>query len=527
MHLFLDVPIQKKLRRITMLTTSVALLLTGVALVVYELVTYRSVMTRELMSLADVIGANSAAALTFNDPKAAEETLSALRKDSRVTLAAIYTKEGNIFATYQQGPQGKEAIPVSPRAEGSALEGRKLIIFHSIVLDRETIGSLYIQADTREALARLWTSGMIVLGVLLASSLVALFLASTLEGVISQPIVNLAHTAAIVSEKQDYSVRVAGSRQDELGQLIDGFNEMLAQVQRRDIALQEAHDRLEGAVEERTRQLQEAKQRAEEASQHKSLFLSNMSHELRTPLNSIIGFASLLQDPAICSLDEKQIRFVKHIASSGDHLLALINDLLDFSKVEAGKLRLQFQFFSLREAIEAAIYAIRPQAEQKQQALELSIHDDMRTIDADPTRFRQILYNLLSNAVKFTPAGGRISVTAKIISSSETGVPSSQPETLDPQPSTLDPGDFVEIAVSDTGLGIERADIAKLFQLFTQLEPALTKQFQGTGLGLALTKQLVEMHGGSIWATSEGLGRGSTFTVRLPLSSYKHPEVGG
>lgn len=494
-----------------MLTTSVALLLTGVALIAYELVAYRSVMTRELMSLADVIGANSAAALTFNDPRAAEETLSALRKDSRITLAAIYTKQGNVFATHRRQHLEEDAIPVAPRADGSMLEGRRLIIFHPIILDQEKIGTLYIQADTQEAYARLRVSAMIVLGVLLASSLVALMLASTLEGVISQPILNLAHTAAIVSEKQDYSVRAAGSSQDELGQLIDGFNEMLTQIQRRDTALQEARDQLEATVEHRTRQLQAAKQQAEEASRHKSLFLSNMSHELRTPLNSILGFAWLLQDPTVSSLDEKQTRFARNIATSGEHLLTLINDLLDLSKVEAGKLVLQLQPFSLGEAIEAAIYAIRPQAEQKQQALELSMDGDMPVINADPTRFRQILYNLLANAVKFTPAGGRITVTARIGSRGE----------------GLGSGEFVEIAVSDTGIGIKSEDLAKLFQTFTQLEPALTKQFQGTGLGLALTKQLVDLHGGSIWAASEGEGRGSTFTVRLPLPSEERPETGG
>ncbi|MGB4782922.1 ATP-binding protein [Candidatus Methylomirabilis sp.] len=527
MRLFRDVPIQKKLRRITMLTTSVALLLTGVALIVYELVVYRSVMTRELVSLADVIGANSAAALTFNDPKAAEETLSALRKDSRITLAAIYTKEGKVFAAYRRQQLEEEAIPVVPLADGSTLEGGRLIMFHPIILDQEKIGTLYIQADTREAYARLRVSAMIVLGVLLASSLVALMLASILEGVISQPILNLAHTAAIVSETQDYSVRVAGSSQDELGQLIDGFNEMLAQVQRRDIALQEARNQLEATVEERTRELQEAKQRAEEASRHKSLFLSNMSHELRTPLNSILGFAWLLQDPAVSSLNEQQARFARNIAMSGEHLLALINDLLDLSKVEAGKLVLQLHPFPLQEAIEAAIYAIRPQAEQKQQVLELALDGDMPVIEADPTRFRQILYNLLANAVKFTPAGGRISVTAKMVSRSESGVSSVQSEIRNPKPETASASDFVEIAVSDTGIGIKREDLAKLFQTFTQLDSALTKQFQGTGLGLALTKQLVGLHGGSILAASEGQGRGSTFTVWLPLLFQERPETGG
>ncbi|HWQ68454.1 MAG TPA: histidine kinase dimerization/phospho-acceptor domain-containing protein, partial [Patescibacteria group bacterium] len=437
MRLFQDVPIRKKLRRITMLTTIVALLLTGVALIIYELVIYRSIMTRELMSLADVIGANSAAALTFNDSKAAEQTLAALRKDARITLAVIFTKEGNTFAVYRRRPLEDDAIPAASGADGGRFEGRRLIMFQPIILDHEKVGTVYIQADTQEAYARLQVSVLIVCGVLLVSSLVALFLASTLEGVIARPIINLAQAAAIVSEKQDYSVRVAGSGQDELGLMIAGFNEMLAQIQRRDVAIQEARDRLEAAVEERTRELQEAKHLAEEASRHKSLFLSNMSHELRTPLNSIIGFASILQDLAVSSLREKELQFTRHISESGEHLLALINDVLDLSKVEAGKLLLQPQAFPLREAIEAAVYTFRPQAKQKQQVLELSMDHDLPIIKADPIRFRQILYNMLSNAVKFTPAGGRITVTAKMISSSESGVSSSQPKTQNPIPSTL------------------------------------------------------------------------------------------
>ena len=227
------------------------------------------------------------------------------------------------------------------------------------------------------------------------------------------------------------------------------------------------------------------------------------------------------------SLSEQQTRFARNIATSGEHLLALINDLLDVSKVEAGKLILHLEPFPLREAIEAALYDIRPQAEQKQQALELSMDGDIPVIDADPIRFKQILYNLLSNAVKFSPAGGRVRVTAKMISRSESGVSSVQPETRNPKPETASASDFVEITVSDTGIGIKSEDLGKLFQIFTQLEPALTKQFQGTGLGLALTKQLVELHGGSIWAASEGEGRGSTFTVRLPLPLQERPETGG
>ncbi len=511
MPLFRDVPIQQKLRRITMLTTSVALLLTGVALIVYELLEYRMAMTRELKNVANVVGANSAAALTFSDATAAQETLYALHEDPRITFAAIYTPDGTLFVTSRGAPPEDSRPLVAALAGGSMWEGRRLTVAQPILLDKERIGTLYIQADTQELYARLRGNVIIVFVVLLASSMVALILSSALEGVISEPILRLAQAAATVSATQDYSVRVDGSGQDELGQLIDGFNEMLTQIQRRDIALQEARDQLETTVEYRTRELQVAKQQAEEASRHKSLFLSNMSHELRTPLNSIIGFAWLLQDPVVSTLTEPQARFVSNIHTSGQHLLVLINDLLDLSKVEAGKLILQLQPLPLVEAIEAAVYTIRPQATQKQLRLDLTMTDDLPVILADGTRFRQILYNLLSNAVKFTPPGGWVQVTARTVMEDSPG----------------SHGEFVEMAVADSGIGINPEDLSKLFQMFTQIEPVLTKRHQGAGLGLALTKQLVEMHGGSIWATSEGEGRGSTFTVRLPLPSQERPETGG
>jgi len=275
-------------------------------------------------------------------------------------------------------------------------------------------------------------------------------------------------------------------------------------------------EELERRVEERTRELQEANLQLEAASRHKSEFLASMSHELRTPLNAILGFSELLAQQTYGPLTEKQARYVDNVHTSGQHLLALINDLLDLSKVEAGKLELRPQAFHLREALEAALHIFRPQAEAKQQALRLEVAYELSAITADPLRVRQILYNLLSNAVKFTPAGGAITVTAKMVSSSEFGVSSSQPETRNPKPETASASEFVEIAVADTGIGIKPDDLPKLFQLFTQLEQTLTKSAQGTGLGLALTKHLVELHGGTIWAESAGEGRGSTFTIWLP-----------
>src|SRR5574337_1738563 len=260
---------------------------------------------------------------------------------------------------------------------------------------------------------------------------------------------------------------------------------------------------LEHLVEVRTRELQEANGHLAEASRHKTAFLTNMSHELRTPLNAVLGFADLLCDQTFGPLTSKQARDRKSTRLNSSHLLVLINDLLDLSRVEAGKLTLRLEPFALSEALSVAVYEIRPLADTKRLTIESDIDAAPITLTADPVRFKQIVYNLLSNAIKFTPEGGRITVTARRLSS--------------PTPQPLD-SDFVEIAVTDTGIGIAAEDLSRLFTRFTQLEIQTTKQFQGSGLGLALTRQLVELHGGTIAITSAGLGHGSTFTVRLPLT---------
>jgi len=271
-------------------------------------------------------------------------------------------------------------------------------------------------------------------------------------------------------------------------------------------------------------QLEEALRRAEEASQHKSAFLANVSHELRTPLNAIIGFAEVLQDGLAGPVSDKQRHYLENIRQSGQHLLNLINDILDLSKVEVGRVELWPDTFNLGDALKAAISAIRSQATAKDLTVELQVDEAISTLTADPTRFKQILYNLLSNAVKFTPNGGQVRVAARTVHGSGFIVhgkelPSHEPSTMNYEPH----GNFVEISVTDTGIGIKAEDLPRLFQSFTQLEPVFSKRYQGTGLGLALTKRLVELHGGQIWAESAGEGKGSTFTVRLPLTPQTSP----
>lgn len=279
---------------------------------------------------------------------------------------------------------------------------------------------------------------------------------------------------------------------------------------------------LEATVEKRTRSLQVANavlllamERTEEATRQKSAFLANLSHELRTPLSSIIGFAELLQSATFGPLTGQQTEFVANILSSGRHLLALISDLLDLSKIEAGKVVVEPESFLLQEALEASVCTVHPQAHQKHQSIEVTVEDGLSLIKADPTRFKQILYNLLSNAIKFTHQGGRIMVTARRGFRVQ-GIGSRNDSRPDPQRDTPGSGDFVEITVADNGIGMKAEDLSRLFQRFTQLEAPIVKRHQGAGLGLALTKRLVELHGGAIGAHSDGEGRGSAFTIWLP-----------
>ena len=252
--------------------------------------------------------------------------------------------------------------------------------------------------------------------------------------------------------------------------------------------------RLDQVLQEKNAELESARIAAEKTNLTKSDFLANMSHELRTPLNAVIGFSEVLQDQMFGQINAKQQEYVSNILTSGRHLLSLINDILDLSKVESGKLELELSVFPLRESLDASMTMLREKAMKRgiELKLELAPQADIM-IEADQRKLKQILFNLLSNAVKFTGDGGAVLLSA------------------------ARDGDFLEIGVRDTGIGIREEDIPKLFTPFTQLESVYTKGFEGTGLGLALTRQLVELHSGRIWVESE-FGAGSSFSFTLPLT---------
>ncbi len=256
-------------------------------------------------------------------------------------------------------------------------------------------------------------------------------------------------------------------------------------------AITELNQSLEQKVKERTQELELANVKLRKADRMKSEFLANMSHELRTPLNAIIGFAEILRDGVVGDLDETQISAVIDIHESGKHLLQMINDILDLSKVEAGKMELQLEEFSLGRAINEIYSIIRDMANKKGLNLDISVPDDLPNVYADQVKFKQVMYNLLSNAIKFTPTGS-INVEA-----------------------SYDDNQFT-VSVADTGIGIDETDHEAIFDEFRQVDSSQSRQFEGTGLGLALTKRLVELHGGRIWVKSEGLGKGSNFSFTIP-----------
>ena len=287
-----------------------------------------------------------------------------------------------------------------------------------------------------------------------------------------------------------YDERIELRRRDELGGLADELNGMAA-------SLQASVQSLERKVEERTRELQKAlaelsrkSRQLEVASEHKSHFLANMSHELRTPLNAIIGFSQVLRQRLFGPINEKQEEYLDDILSSGNHLLSLINDVLDLSKVEAGQIELEVAAFSLREALERGVVMVREPATKHGVQLSLELAPGVDLVTGDERRLRQVIFNLLSNAVKFTPEDGSVIVATSHVDGE------------------------VRVSVTDTGPGIAPEDRERIFEEFQQTDVGV-QQSEGTGLGLALSKRLVELHGGRIWVESEA-GHGSRFVFTLP-----------
>jgi len=479
--------IKAKLTRLTMLTSGVALLVSVTLLGFNGARTFRASMERDLQTLADVVGASAASSLEFDDEKVATNTLASLAQKPSILGAAIYKtgpSNDQVFADYARPGQLASTQPTTRGPDGFHYVNGQLQVFRPIQHDADRLGTIFFQVDLSDlhALIGRYVTGSIV--VLAGALLVAFIFSSRLQRVISKPILDLAQTTRVVSEQKNYSVRAVKESNDEIGFLIDRFNEMLGQMQRHEKDLTEVNT-----------QLRQSQEQALAATEAKSQFLANMSHELRTPLNAIIGYSEMLEEEATDAGQEAIIPDLKKINGAGKHLLALINDILDLSKIEAGKMELYLETFDLKTMLEDVVATTRLLVQKKSNQLAVSFSPDLGAMRADLTKVRQALFNLLSNASKFTEHG-----TITLHAAREPG---------------NDGIGWIVLQVRDTGIGMSREQLGRMFQAFSQADASTVRKYGGTGLGLAITRHFCRMMGGDVTVASEA-GKGSTFTIRLP-----------
>ena len=500
-----NLSIKGKLMLITMLTSSAALVLSSASFLIYDLISFRHLLTLDLMTQAQIIGYNSAAAMAFRDEAAATATLSALTAKEDIVAAVLYSPDGTIFAHYfPNGTAHPSTLPGRSQENGYRFEGGYLEVFRDVTLNGERVGTLFLQSDQRQWTLRARRYSAIVGIFVLISGLFALLVSSQLQRLISRPILHLENAMRMVSTNKNYEVRATRFYSDEIGRLIDGFNTMLSEIQHRDTALQRANDELktrtrelEGEIIHRKQtqeELLKAKHAAEDASRAKSAFLANMSHELRTPLNAIIGYSEMLEEETRDSGKAENLHDLRKIQSAGKHLLSLINDVLDLSKIEAGKMGLHLETFDVSLMVEEMVTTLQPAIAKNSNSVRVRMADDVGMMRADATKVRQILFNLMSNACKFTDHGTIA---------------------LDVSQSTMEGQDWVRFRVKDTGIGISAKQQEKLFQEFTQADATISRKYGGTGLGLAISYRFVQMMKGRISVESQE-GQGSAFTVYLP-----------